>query len=178
MPTVLSVDEVKRILFHLKGRNKLIIQLLYGSGLRVNECLRLRVKDIDFSLMTITVHDGKGRKDRTTLLSSSVVDPLRNQINTAINVQKDDNLRELGPSLPTALSKKYPNAYKMQVWFVKKVSAHTFRHSFATHLLMNGADIRTVQELLGHNDLSTTQIYTHVLGHHFAGTTSPLDRIG
>jgi integron integrase len=219
LPTVLSVDEVKRILSHLKGRNKLIIQLLYGSGLRVNECLRLRVKDIDFSLMTITVHDGKGRKDRTTILSSSLVDQIKKQIDLAIEVQKGDNLRGLGPSLPTALSKKYPNAYKMQGWAFlfpstgyspnpydgtlcrhhvhdsivrkflavavrdaglvrKKISAHTFRHSFATHLLMNGADIRTVQELLGHNDLSTTQIYTHVLGRHFAGTASPLDRIG
>lgn len=218
LPTVLSADEVKRILSHLEGRNRLIIQLLYGSGLRVNECLRLRVQDIDFNLMSITVHDGKGRKDRTTLLSSSIVELLKKQIDRAISLQKNDNDRKLGPSLPTALARKYPNAFKLPGWAYlfpstsyspnpydgtlcrhhlhdsvvrkflaeavreaglirKKISAHTFRHSFATHLLQNGADIRTVQELLGHNDLSTTQIYTHILGRHFAGTASPLDRL-
>lgn len=219
LPTVLSANEVKRILMHLEGRNRLIIQLLYGSGLRVNECLRLRVKDIDFHLMSITVHDGKGRKDRTTLLSGSVVEQMKTQIGQAILMQKEDNQRGLGPSLPTALARKYPSAYRMPGWAYlfpstsyspnpydgtlcrhhlhdtvvrkflaaavrdagllnKKISAHTFRHSFATHLLQNGADIRTVQELLGHNDLSTTQIYTHILGRHFAGTASPLDRLG
>lgn len=219
LPTVLSANEVKRILMHLEGRNRLIIQLLYGSGLRVNECLRLRVKDIDFHLMSITVHDGKGRKDRTTLLSGSVVEQMKTQIGQAILLQKEDNQRGLGPSLPTALARKYPSAYRMPGWAYlfpstsyspnpydgtlcrhhlhdtvvrkflaaavrdagllnKKISAHTFRHSFATHLLQNGADIRTVQELLGHNDLSTTQIYTHILGRHFAGTASPLDRLG
>jgi integron integrase len=218
LPTVLSVDEVIRVLSKLEGRNRLIIQLLYGSGLRVNECLRLRAKDIDFNLKSITVYDGKGRKDRTTLLSSNLIDPLKGQINQAIIQQKEDNERGIGPSLPTALSKKYPKAFTMQGWAYlfpstaysanpydgalcrhhlhdsvvrkflavavrdaglvrKKVSAHTFRHSFATHLLQNGTDIRTVQELLGHNDLSTTQIYTHVLGRHFAGTASPLDRL-
>jgi len=219
LPTVLSVDEVRRVLSKLEGRNRLIIQLLYGSGLRVNECLRLRVQDIDLDLMSITVHDGKGRKDRTTLLSGSVVEPLKTLIDKAILIQVRDNERGLGPSLPTALAKKYPNAYRMAGWAYlfpstgyspnpfdgsvcrhhlhdsvvrkflaiavrlagldrKKVSSHTFRHSFATHLLQNGADIRTVQELLGHNDISTTQIYTHVLGRHYAGTASPLDRLG
>lgn len=219
LPTVLSIEEVRRILTHLEGRNKLIIQLLYGSGLRINECLRLRVKDIDFSLMSVTIHDGKGRKDRTTLLSASVVESLKAQIDQSLLVLKQDNERGLGPSLPTALAKKYPNAYRMAGWAYlfpsisysanpydgtlcrhhlhdsvvrkflaiavrragmtrKKVSSHTFRHSFATHLLQNGADIRTVQELLGHNDLSTTQIYTHILGRHYAGTASPLDRLG
>lgn len=219
LPIVLSLDEVRRVLSRLEGRNRLIIQLLYGSGLRVNECLRLRVKDIDFDLMSVTVHDGKGRKDRTTLLSGSVTAPLKLQIEKAVNIQIKDNANGLGPSLPTALARKYPNAYRMAGWAYlfpstnysanpfdgtlcrhhlhdsvvrkflsiavrqagldrKKVSSHTFRHSFATHLLQNGADIRTVQELLGHNDLSTTQIYTHVLGQHFAGTASPLDRLG
>jgi integron integrase len=218
LPTVLSTDEVRRIFAQLEGRNKLIIQLLYGSGLRVNECLRLRIKDIDFDLMSVTVHDGKGRKDRTTLLSASVVEPLKAQIDQALLILKEDNARGLGPSLPTALAKKYPNAYRMAGWAYlfpsttysanpydgtlcrhhlhdsvvrkflsiavrqagmtrKKVSSHTFRHSFATHLLQSGADIRTVQELLGHNDVSTTQIYTHILGRHFAGTASPLDRL-
>tara|TARA_R110002072_G_scaffold302506_2_gene486011 strand:+ start:210 stop:1172 length:963 start_codon:yes stop_codon:yes gene_type:complete len=219
LPTVLSVDEVRRVLSKLDGRNRLIIELLYGSGLRVNECLRLRVQDIDLDLMSVTVHNGKGRKDRTTLLSGSVVEPLKAFIDKAILVQVRDNERGLGPSLPTALAKKYPNAYRMAGWAYlfpstgyspnpfdgsvcrhhlhdsvvrkflaiavrqagldrKKVSSHTFRHSFATHLLQNGADIRTVQELLGHNDVSTTQIYTHVLGRHYAGTASPLDRLG
>jgi integron integrase len=219
LPTVLTVEEVRRILSKLMGRNRIIIQMLYGSGLRINECLRLRVKDIDFNLMSVTVHDGKGRKDRTTILSASVVEPLKALIDKAILVQTRDNERGLGPSLPTALAKKFPNAYRMAGWAYlfpstgyspnpfdgsvcrhhlhdsvvrkflaiaarqagldrKHVSSHTFRHSFATHLLQNGADIRTVQELLGHNDLSTTQIYTHVLGRHYAGTASPLDRLG
>ena len=216
LPVVLTVNEVRRVLDCLRGRNKLIIQLLYGSGLRVNECLRLRIKDIDFSLKSVTVHDGKGRKDRATLLGSTVVEPLQKQIEQAIKLQKEDNQRGLGPSIPTALARKYPNAYKMSGWAYlfpssnfspqpydgtlcrhhlhdsvvrkflsaavrdaglarKKIGTHTFRHSFATHLLQNGTDIRTVQELLGHNDLATTQIYTHVLGRHFAGTISPLD---
>jgi integron integrase len=219
LPTVLSVDEIRKILSHLHGRNRLIIKILYGSGLRINECLRLRVQDIDFALMSITVHDGKGRKDRTTLLSASVVEDLKSQIESAIHIQASDNLRGVGASMSTALSRKYPQAYRMAAWAYifpsstisahpddgtlcrhqlhdsvarkflaiavrqtglnrKKISTHTFRHSFATHLLQNGADIRTVQELLGHNDLSTTQIYTHVLGKHFAGTASPLDRMG
>jgi site-specific recombinase XerD len=130
LPTVLSVEEVRRILTHLEGRNKLIIQLLYGSGLRVNECLRLRVKDIDFSLMSVTIHDG-------TLCRHHLHDSVVRKF-LAIAVRKAGMTR-------------------------KKISSHTFRHSFATHLLQNGADIRTVQELLGHNDLSTTQIYTVVV---------------
>ena len=219
LPSVLSVDEIRKILLQLKGRNRLIIQMLYGSGLRVSECLRLRVRDIDFDLMSVTVHDGKGRKDRTVLLSASVVTGLQRQIDAALLIHSNDNARGVGPSMPTALARKYPDAYKMPAWaFIfpssnlsahpddatlcrhhlhdsvvrkylhtavrqagvtrKKVSTHTFRHSFATHLLQNGADIRTVQELLGHNDLSTTQIYTHVLGRHYAGTASPLDKLG
>lgn len=116
LPTMLSLDEVRRVLSRLGGRNRLIIQLLYGSGLRVNECLRLRVKDIDFDLMSVTVHDGKGRKDRTTLLSGSVTAPLKLQIEKAVNLQIKDNANGLGPSLPTALARKYPNAYRMAGW--------------------------------------------------------------
>lgn len=218
LPSVLSIDEVKRILSQLEGRNRLIVELLYGSGLRVNECLRLRVQDVDLYRMALTIHDGKGRKDRQTLLASSLKDQLLRTIRSAIAVQTKDNLNGVGSSLPTALAKKYPNAYRTPAWAflfpssglcahpydgtlcrhhlhdsmvrkflkiavhnaeiqTKRVGTHTFRHSFATHLLAVGADIRTVQELLGHNDVSTTQIYTHVLGKHYAGTVSPLDKL-
>lgn len=216
LPAVLSPDEVKRILDQLSGRNKLIIALLYGSGLRVSECLRLRVQDVDLTRMALTVHDGKGRKDRQTILSASLRAPLTQAIDTARAVLKQDNARNIGPCLPPALARKYPNAWQSAAWaFIfpasswcrhpldgtscryhlhetvvrkflksavqkaglshKRINCHTFRHSFATAMLQSGADIRTVQELLGHNDVKTTQIYTHVLGQHYAGTHSPLD---
>ncbi|MEX0739076.1 MAG: integron integrase [Pseudohongiella sp.] len=219
LPTVLSVNEVRRILDQLSGRNKLIIQMLYGSGLRINECLRLRVQDVDFDRMSVTIRDGKGRKDRQTLLAASTVNLLEPQIEHALVIQARDNLQGVGASMPTALARKYPSAFRTAGWAhifpannlsthpidgtlcrhhlhdsvvrkflaiavrqaqldCKKISTHTFRHSFATHLLQGGADIRTVQELLGHNDLNTTQIYTHVLGRHYVGTSSPLDRLG
>ncbi|WP_417664388.1 integron integrase [Pseudidiomarina donghaiensis] len=217
LPVVLSPEEVQRILNQLSGRNKLIIELLYGSGLRVSEALRLRVQDINFSHAALTIRDGKGKKDRQTLLSQRLIKPLQQAIETALTVQIEDNKNGLGPSMPNALDRKYPNAFKQPGWmFVfpatslckhpysgvlcrhhlhdsvvrkalqpavkaakifKKVNCHTFRHSFATHLLQAGCDIRTVQELLGHNDVSTTQIYTHVIGQHYAGTASPLDRL-
>ncbi len=216
LPTVLSVEEVKLVIAQLNGRNKLILQLLYGSGLRVGECLRLRVQDIDLSRFALTVHNGKGRKDRQTLLSTQLKSALEAQIRSAIALQRKDNDQGVGCSMTVALSRKYPNAFKSEKWAYifpasklchhpitgeicrhhlhptvvrkflsealkssglkhKRVTAHTFRHSFATHMLARGADIRTVQELLGHNDVSTTQIYTHVLGRHYAGTSSPLD---
>jgi len=219
LPTVLSVDEVRRVLQQLSGRNRLIIQLLYGSGLRVNECLRLRVKDVDLERMALTVVDGKGRKDRQTLLAGSLKEPLLRQIDRAERVQARDNEQGVGCAMPTALARKYPSAFRSAGWAFlfpantlcahpvdgtlcrhhlhdsvvrkflaiavrqagltrKRISTHTFRHSFATHLLETGTDIRTVQELLGHNDISTTQIYTHVLGRHYAGTASPVDRLG
>ena len=216
LPVVLTTEEVFKIIEQLSDRNKLIIQMLYGSGLRISECLRLRVQDICFSSLAVTVKDGKGNKDRVTLLSKHLVPSLEDMIKVAIDVQKQDNANGIGPSLPYALGRKYPNAFRSPGWMYifpsstlcphpqtgevcrhhlhdsvirkalyvavrasgvrKKVSCHTFRHSFATHLLQAGCDIRTVQELLGHNDLSTTQIYTHVIGRHYAGTTSPLDR--
>lgn len=218
LPSVLTMDEVKRILVQLDGRNRLIIEILYGSGLRVNECLRLRVQDIDLTRLALTIHDGKGRKDRQTLLAAGLTSQLKTVIQRAVAIQEKDNSKGVGPSLPTALAKKYPSAYRTPAWAYifpssglcahpydgtlcrhhlhdsvvrkflatavrkadityKRVSTHTFRHSFATHLLASGTDIRSVQELLGHNDVSTTQIYTHVLGKHYAGTSSPLDNL-
>lgn len=218
IPAVLSVDEVRRILDCLYGRNKLIIQLLYGSGLRVSECLRLRVQDINLTRFSLTIFDGKGRKDRKTILSPSLLKSLEEQIEQAVLRQQQDNEHGVGCSLPPALSRKYPSAFRSGAWAFlfpsrnlcahpltgelcrhhlhhtavrkflktavtearidhKRVTTHTFRHSFATQLLADGSDIRTVQELLGHNDVSTTQIYTHVLGQHFAGSRSPLDNL-
>lgn len=219
LPSVLSTSEVRRILDQLSGRNRLIIELLYGSGLRVSECLRLRVQDVDLSQLALTVRDSKGRKDRQTLMAAGLRESMGIAIRNGIARQAKDNEHNIGSSIPTALAKKYPDAFRSPAWAYlfpasslcanahdgtlcrhhlhdsvvrkflgiavkqagvtyKRVGTHTFRHSFATHLLANGTDIRTVQELLGHNDISTTQIYTHVIGQHYAGTTSPLDRIG
>jgi integron integrase len=218
LPTVLMPHEVKLILDQLSGRNHLIIALLYGSGLRVNECLRLRVQDVDLQRKCLTIRDGKGNKDRQTLLGASLLDPLAKAIAAATVLQAQDNKQNVGSAIPPALARKYPNAFRSPAWaFVfpasgwcnnpydgtlcrhhlhdsvvrkflatavktagilnKRVKCHTFRHSFATSMLSSGADIRTVQELLGHNDVSTTQIYTHVLGQHYAGTNSPMDMI-
>jgi len=212
LPTVLTA-----IMDELKGIHKLIVQTMYGSGLRVSEALRLRVQDINFEESSITVRNGKGGKDRVTLLSSSIKDKLEAQIKIALEKQTADNLKAVGPSMPVALARKFPQAFRTPSWmFVfpsttlshhpinnrlcrhhlhtsvirkalkratlaaninKRVTCHTFRHCFATHLLESGTDIRTVQELLGHSDVKTTQIYTHVIGQHYAGTSSPLDRI-
>lgn len=218
LPTVLSAQEVLKILEQLEGRNKLIIQMLYGSGLRVTECLRLRVQDVDLDRMSLTVRDGKARKDRQTILGSALAPQLKEWMERAIQVQVQDNKEGIGPSLPPALRRKYPRAFRMPGWAFlfpsstlcrhpldgvlcrhhmhqtvvrkflaravigaginhKRVTCHTFRHSFATSMLLSGTDIRTVQELLGHNDVKTTQIYTHVLGRHYAGTMSPLDQL-
>lgn len=218
IPVVLTPVEVSLILKNLSGQKRLMIQLLYGSGLRVSECLRLRVQDVDLDRLALLIRDSKGHKDRQTLLSSSLVDDLQRAIENGLKVQAEDNKKGVGPSLPYALGRKYPNAYRSAKWaflfpssglcghpvtgeicrhhlhqsvirkalqpavkkagiFNKKVNCHTFRHSFATHLLQSGTDIRSVQELLGHNDVKTTQIYTHVLGQHYAGTSSPLDRL-
>ena len=235
LPAVLNPAEVQCILGQLEGRSKLAVQIMYGSGLRISECLRLRVQDVDLEHFSLTIRDGKGKKDRKTLLSSCLKDPLLDAIGHAIRVQEADNLQGIGYSLPYALGRKYPNAYRMPGWafifpsvglckhpvsgllcrqhlhqsvvrkalgkatsragiIMKRVNCHTFRHSFATHMLSSGTDIRTVQELLGHNDVKTTQIvalthpcvrdtwtscpsYTHVLGQHYAGSQSPLDRL-
>lgn len=218
LPVVLTQAEVSMILEQLDERNRLIFSLLYGSGLRITECLRLRIQDVGFNDSSITVRNGKGNKDRKTVLSRNLHPALHAQIEQSLAIQQEDNRKGYGPSLPNALGKKYPNAYRHSAWMFlfpsvslcqhpitgvicrhhlhdsvprktlraavsksgiqhKRISCHTFRHSFATHLLEAGRDIRTVQELLGHSDVRTTQIYTHVIGQHFAGTCSPLDNL-
>jgi len=217
LPVVLSRNEINLVFEQLKGRDKFIFQLLYASGLRISECLRLRVKDIDLENLSVTVVDGKGKKDRQTLLASSLASQMKDHIIKAQSLLQEDVARNVGAAMDIGLDKKYPNAKFSDAWaFIfpssrwsahpfsgeicryhlhptvptrslqkavkksgvpKKVSCHTFRHSFATHLLQDGTDIRTVQELLGHNDVKTTQIYTHVIGRHYAGTTSPFERL-
>lgn len=217
LPTVLNAHEAIQIIDLMEGIHQLIVKMMYGSGLRVSEALGLRVQDIDFDKNSVTVRSGKGNKDRVTLLSQNIKSDLLAQIDKALVVQEKDNLNGIGPSLPDALGRKYPQAFRQAGWMFifpstttchhpvnnklcrhhlhttvirkalkrakeasdihKRVTCHTFRHSFATHLLEAGTDIRTVQELLGHTDVKTTQIYTHVIGKHYAGTSSPLDRI-
>jgi integron integrase len=216
LPTVLSKTEVQRILNHLSGEHLLMAQLLYGSGLRLMEALRLRVKDIDFGLRQILVRDGKGFKDRITMLPDQLRDPLRIHLERVRRIFEADLNRGIGGvHLPYALERKYPSAAREWKWqyvfpsdrlstdprtgvtrrhhadesylqkevrraareagILKPVGCHTFRHSFATHLLEAGHDIRTVQELLGHSDVKTTMIYTHVLNRGGLGVRSPLD---
>ncbi len=218
LPVVLSRSEISLILNQLHRPYQLIFSLLYGSGLRITECLRLRIQDVSFDDASLIVRDGKGGKDRKTILSRNLFDPIRECTERSLALQVSDNQQGVGPSLPHALGRKYPNAFRQPAWMYlfpstslcphpltgelcrhhlhdsaprkalrravnrvgilnKRINCHTFRHSFATHLLETGRDIRTVQELLGHSDVSTTQIYTHVLGQHFAGTTSPLDAL-
>jgi integron integrase len=218
LPVVLSINEVAAILSSMSGVQKLIAALLYGTGMRLSEALRLRVKDIDFERNLIVVRDTKGAKDRSVPLPASVKAPLQNQLEKAHAIHQQDLAEGLGRvELPHALSKKYPNANAEWRWqyvfpshkrsidprtgrtgrwhlypnimqdavsaavrkngIQKKVSCHTFRHSFATHLLDTGTDIRTVQVLLGHSDVKTTMVYTHVTVEKGVGTKSPLDRI-
>lgn len=216
IPTVLSKTEVQNVIARLKDANKLAAQIMYGSGLRIMECLRLRVKDIDFANRQIVVRDSKGGDERVTPLSATLIQPLKLQLQH-VKAQHDKDLSAGYGSvyLPHALTQKYPNAEKEWAWqyvfpapnlsqdpatkitrrhhldestvqkavkeaaklarITKKVSPHTFRHSFATHLLQAGYDIRTVQELLGHKDVKTTMIYTHVLQRGGLAVKSPLD---
>jgi integron integrase len=216
LPTVLSVPETRAVLELMQGRPRLLAGLLYGTGMRLMEGLRLRIKDVDFDRHEILVRDGKGGKDRRTMLPGSLAQPLREAIARALRLHAADLAQGHGRVwLPHALARKYPNAAAEPGWqyvfpsddlskdprsgvmrrhhvgeealsrhlkraaaragIGKPVSAHTLRHSFATHLLEAGYDIRTVQALLGHKDVATTQIYTHVLGRGASAVRSPLD---
>jgi integron integrase len=218
LPVVLSRDEVTNLLEQLRGPTRLIACLLYGAGLRLLECLQVRIKDVDFSRKEIRIRDGKGRKDRVTVLPATMLVPLREHLE-ATRAQHESDLR-LGAgcvALPDALRVKYPNAPREWAWqwifpaartyldpatrerrrhhrhesavqkdikaaaraahIPRPVSCHCLRHSFATHHLESGQDIRTIQQLLGHKDVSTTMIYTHVLNSGPLGVRSPLDRL-
>lgn len=216
LPTVLTQDEIKRLMEQLEGVVKLMAQVIYGGGLRVSECIRLRIQDIDFEKNTIMIRAAKGDKDRVTLLPEIVKDELRRHLKQSrmlYDKDRQDNIA--GVHLPGALSRKYPKAPTEWGWFwvfpsptlsldprtktirrhhrhqsvlqkgirtaaakagiIKKVSVHTLRHSFATHLLEVGTDLRTIQQLLGHSSVQTTMIYTHVATKNRLGVKSPLD---
>lgn len=218
LPVVLSKDEVRAVLSHMKGTYNLIGRLIYGGGLRLNEALRLRVKDIDMVRRVIIVRDGKGGKDRVTTLPGSVISAMEAHLKKVRLLYEKDISNELpGVKLPYALSKKYPDAQKAWDWYwvfpspklsvdpvelqvrrhhlnptgvqrtfkhaikkagiTKNASVHSLRHSFATHLLEDGYDIRTVQELLGHKNVQTTMIYTHIANKNILGVISPLDKV-
>jgi integron integrase len=218
LPVVFSVEEVKQLLSYLTGRDLLVAGLLYGSGLRLMELARLRVKDVDMDLNTLTVRSGKGDKDRTTILPAAVKDQLKHHLSEVKKLHESDLFNGHGEvHLPDALGRKYPNAGKEWAWqyvfpatnlsvdprsgkvrrhhisdtaiqdVIKKAirkagipkfaTVHTLRHSFATHLLMNGVNIREIQELLGHKNVETTMIYTHVLRDMPHAPKSPLDAL-
>ncbi|MFH2000864.1 MAG: integron integrase [Planctomycetota bacterium] len=216
LPVVMTLDEVRIVLSKLEGDKHLMAGLMYGSGLRLVECLQLRVQDIDFNCFEIMVRDGKGAKDRITLFPGLLKKPLTKHLNEVKRMHERDLADGWGRVLmPNALDRKYPNASAEWRWqwvfpqqkrwkndktgeqgrhhvhetiiqravkeavrragLVKRISCHSFRHSFATHLLQNGYDIRTIQELMGHKDVRTTMIYTHVLNKGGLGVRSPFD---
>ena len=215
LPVVLTPEEVWRVLSRMRGAERLAAMLMYGSGLRLLECLSLRVKDVDFGARELLIRGAKGNKDRRTMLPESVCEELKAHL-AGIREQYERNLQRgtAGVPVPDALARKYPNASREWGWqwvfpatrvykdvngeqqrhhlhetvlqravhyavkdsgLAKRASCHTFRHSFATHLLQAGYDIRTVQELLGHSDVRTTMIYTHVLNVGGLGVRSPAD---
>ena len=217
IPTVFSHGEAMSVIQQLKGVHFLAASLMYGAGLRVMESVRLRIQDVDFANSCLMVRETKGLKWRRTLLPSSLVAPLRHQIDLALSMHQKDLAEGFGSVyLPDALNRKYPNASTQPAWqyvfparhlsldprskierrhhvgeqqvqravakalkaagIHKKAGCHTFRHSFATNLLRSGTDIRAIQEMLGHSDLSTTQIYTHVVGIQERGVVSPIDQ--
>lgn len=216
LPTVLMQWEVSAVLAEMEGVHALMARLVYGTGMRLMECMTLQVKDVDFGRREIIIREGKGGKDRVTMLPIALVTPLREQIEWARRVYDDDrSTGRSGVMLPDALERKYPKAATQWGWFwvfpsdhestdprsavvrphhmyeqtfqraikraaeaarlTKRVTSHTFRHSFATHLLESRYDIRAVQELLGHSDVSTTMIYWHVLNCGGRGVVSPID---
>ena len=216
LPLVMTREEVRKVLSHMQGREWLMASLLYGSGLRLHECISLPVKDIDFGYSTITVREAKGEKDRVTVLPQTLAPYLKQEIQKSKTIHEKDIRQGFGKvSLPAALERKYPNAARESAWqylfpasqrslvsgttkyrrhhvdesvpqkavriavslagIDKPATCHTLRHSFATHLLENGCDIRTIQRLLGHSDLRTTMIYTHVISPAFHRVVSPLD---
>jgi integron integrase len=218
LPVVMTREEVKAVLGHLTGDKWLMASLMYGAGLRLRECAKLRVHDLDLTANQITVRDGKGFKDRLTMLPETAKDPLREQLARVRQIHQRDLADGFGRvSLPYALARKYPNAPMDWGWqwvfpqghrwnnrrtgeqgrhhvdesipqkavkaavrkanIAKHATCHTFRHSFATHLLEAGYDIRTVQELLGHKDVKTTMVYTHVLNRGGRGVRSPVDAL-
>ena len=217
LPVVLTRQEVRKVMAHLRGTEWLIASLLYGSGMRVTECLQLRVKDLELSRREVLIRDAKGQKDRVTVLPDALVPHLQDHLaRVRVLYDADREAKLPGVSLPYALRRKYPNAATSWAWqwvfpsrtfcrdpysgervrfhlhrqnvqrsmqsairaagIEKPASCHTLRHCFATHLLDDGYDIRTVQELLGHADVKTTMIYTHVLNRGGRGVKSPLDR--
>ena len=218
LPVVMTREEVKLVLSHLKGDRWLMASLMYGAGLRLMECLRLRVQNIDFAANQITVRDGKGFKDRITMMPEVAKGQLLRHLKNIKRIHERDLAEGYGRvQMPYALARKYPNAGQEWIWqwifpqanrwfnpqsgqqgrhhvdeslvqkavkaavrragISKRATCHTFRHSFATHLLADGYDIRTVQELLGHKDVKTTMIYTHVLNRGGQGVRSPIDSL-